>query len=302
MVYKFFDKKYTVVLQMKLDKINNLQMNFINQSSGKKRKVYSSFKDNIWGADLADMQLISKYSKGIRYLICTIDLFSKYAWIFPLKDKKIVSIVNAFQKIIDNSKRKPNKIQADQGSEFYNSQFKEVLKENHMEKYSTYNEGKSAVAEKFIKTLKNKIYKHMTAVLKDFDVLDVIVDEYDNTFHKTIKIKPIDIKLDSYSVYNVESNEKDPKFKAGDHVRISKYENIFAKVYTPNWYEEVFAISKIKNTVPWTYVINDLNGEEIVGTSYERELQKTDQIELRIEKVIKRKGNKLFVKWKGYDN
>ena len=255
-----------VVLQMKLDKINNLQMNFINQSSGKKRKVYSSFKDNIWGADLADMQLISKYSKGIRYLICTIDLFSKYAWIFPLKDKKVVSIVNAFQKIIDNSKRKPNKIQADQGSEFYNSQFKEVLKENHMEKYSTYNEGKSAVAEKFIKTLKNKIYKHMTAVLKDFDVLDVIVDEYDNTFHKTIKIKPIDIKLDSYSVYNVESNEKDPKFKAGDHVRISKYKNIFAKVYTPNWYEEVFAISKIKNTVPWTYVINDLNDEETIRT------------------------------------
>ena len=255
-----------VVLQMKLDKINNLQMNFINQSSGKKRKVYSSFKDNIWGADLADMQLISKYSKGIRYLICTIDLFSKYAWIFPLKDKKVVSIVNAFQKIIDNSKRKPNKIQADQGSEFYNSQFKEVLKENHMEKYSTYNEGKSAVAEKFIKTLKNKIYKHMTAVLKDFDVLDVIVDEYDNTFHKTIKIKPIDIKLDSYSVYNVESNEKDPKFKAGDHVRISKYKNIFAKVYTPNWYEEVFAISKIKNTVPWTYVINDLNDGETIRT------------------------------------
>ena len=255
-----------VVLQMKLDKINNLQMNFINQSSGKKRKVYSSFKDNIWGADLADMQLISKYSKGIRYLICTIDLFSKYAWIFPLKDKKVVSIVNAFQKIIDNSKRKPNKIQADQGSEFYNSQFKEVLKENHMEKYSTQNEGKSAVAEKFIKTLKNKIYKHMTAVLKDFDVLDVIVDEYDNTFHKTIKIKPIDIKLDSYSVYNVESNEKDPKFKAGDHVRISKYKNIFAKVYTPNWYEEVFAISKIKNTVPWTYVINDLNDGETIRT------------------------------------
>ena len=255
-----------VVLQMKLDKINNLQMNFINQSSGKKRKVYSSFKDNIWGADLADMQLISKYSKGIRYLICTIDLFSKYAWIFPLKDKKVVSIVNAFQKIIDNSKRKPNKIQADQGSEFYNSQFKEVLKENHMEKYSTYSEGKSAVAEKFIKTLKNKIYKHMTAVLKDFDVLDVIVDEYDNTFHKTIKIKPIDIKLDSYSLYNVESNEKDPKFKAGDHVRISKYKNIFAKVYTPNWYEEVFAISKIKNTVPWTYVINDLNDEETIRT------------------------------------
>ena len=175
------------------------------------------------------MQLISKYSKGIRYLLCTIDLFSKYAWIVPLKDKKVFSIVNAFQKIIDNSKRKPNKIWVDQGSEFYNSQFKKVLKENHIEKYTTYNEGKSVVAEKFIKTLKNKIYKHMTAVLKDFDVLDVIVDEYDNTFHKTIKIKPINIKFDSYSVYNVESNEKDPKFKVGDHARISNFSNYFCQ-------------------------------------------------------------------------
>ena len=101
---------------------------------------------------------------------------------------------------------------------------------------------------------------------------------------------------------NVDSNEKDPKFKAGDHVRISKYKNIFAKIYTSNWPEEVFVISKIKNTVPWTYVISDLNGEEIVGTFYEKELQKANQGKFRIEKVIKRKGDKLYVKWKGHDN
>ena len=115
-------------------------------------------------------------------------------------------------------------------------------------------------------------------------------------------MKPIDVTYDSYAEYNVDSNEKDPKFKIGDHVRISKYKNILAKGYTPNWSEEVFVISKIKNTVPCTYVISDLKGEEIVGTFYEKELQKTNQKKFRIENVIKRKENMLFVKWKGYDN
>ena len=97
-------------------------------------------------------------------------------------------------------------------------------------------------------------------------------------------------------------NDKGPKFKVGDHVRISKYKNIFTKGYTPNWSEKVFVVSKIKNTVPWTYVINDLNGEEIIGTFYEKELQKTNKQEFTIKKVIKRKDDKLYVKWKGYDN
>ena len=115
-------------------------------------------------------------------------------------------------------------------------------------------------------------------------------------------MKPIDVGDDSFAEYNEESNEKDPKFKVGDHVRISKLKNVFAKRYTPNWSEEIFIIKKIKNTVPWTYVISDLNGEEIVGSFYEKELQKTNQREFIIQKVIKRKGNKLYVKWKGYPN
>ena len=118
--------------------------------------MYYSFKDNIWGADLADMQLISKYNKVIKYLLCAIDLFSKYAFVIPLKDKKGSVIVNAFQSILDNSKRKPNKIWVDQGSEFYNKSFKKWLKDNGIFMYSTHNEGKSAVAETFIRTLKNK--------------------------------------------------------------------------------------------------------------------------------------------------
>ena len=164
--------------------------------------------------------------------------------------------------------------------------------------YSIHNEGKSVVAEIFIRTLKNKTYKYMTSVSKNVyvDKLDDIVNEYNNTYHRTIKTKPVDVEDDTYIDFKKEVNDKDPKFKVGDHVRISKYKNIFAKGYTPNWSEEVFVIKKVKNTVPWTYIINDLNGEEIIGTSYEKELQKTNQKEFRIEKVIKRKGDELYIK------
>ena len=170
--------------------------------------------------------------------------------------------------------------------------------------YSIHNERKSAVAERFIRTLKSKIYKYMTSISKNvyIDKLDDIVNEYNNTYHTTIKMKPTDVKANTYINTSKKINYKDPKFKVGDRVIISKYKNIFAKGYMPNWSEEVFVIKKVKNTVPWTYVIDDLNGEEIIGTFYEKELQKTNQEELRIEKVIKRKGNKIYVKWKEYNN
>ena len=142
------------------------------------------------GVDLADMQSLCKFNKVFKYLLCAIDLFSKYAWVIPIKDKKGTSIVNAFQKIISERQRKPNKIWVDQGNEFYNQSFKDFLKINNIEMYSTYNEGKSVVAERFIKTLKNKIFKHMTTISKNVyvDVLNDIVNRYNNTVHKTIKI------------------------------------------------------------------------------------------------------------------
>ena len=115
-------------------------------------------------------------------------------------------------------------------------------------------------------------------------------------------MKPIDAKNNTYIDPNKEVNDKDPNFKAGDYVRISKYKNIFAKGYTPNWSKEVFVIKKVKNTVPWTYVINDFNGEKIIGEFYEKELQKINQHEFSVEKVFKKKGDKLQVKWKGYDS
>ena len=134
------------------------------------------------------------------------------------------------------------------------------------------------------------------------DKLDDIVNEYNNTYHTTIKMKSINVKDNMYINTDKDVNDKDPQFKVGDRVRISKYKKIFAKGYPPNWSEELFVIKEIKNAVPWTYVINDLNGEEITGTYYEKELQKTNQQEFRIEKVIKRKGDKIYVKWKGFDN
>ena len=150
-----------------------------------------------------------------------------------------------------------------------------------------------------------KIYNHIKIVSKNVDlyVLDDIVDEYNNIKHTTIKTKPMDVKSNCYAEYNADCNAEDPRFKIGDHVRISKYNNIFAKKCAPNWPKEVFMIKKIKNTAPWTYyVISDLNGKEIVGTFYEKQLQKTNQEEFRIEKVMKKKGDKLYAKWKGYDN
>ena len=189
-----------------------------------------------------------------------------------------------------------------QGSEFYNNLFKRFLKTNNIELYSTYNEGKSVVAERFIRTLKNKIFKHMTAISKNvyFDVLDNNVNKCNNTVHRSMKMKPIDVSSDSYAEYNEDSNITKPIFKVGDQVRISKCKNIFPKGYTENW-SEVFAVNKIKDTVPWTYVISDLNYEPITGSFYEKELKNKSR-KFRIEKVLKRKGDKLYVKWKGYDN
>ena len=204
--------------------------------------------------------------------MCVIDIFGKHAWVFPLKDKKGVSIVDTFLKILKESNRKPNKIWVDKGSEFYNNFFRKWLKDNDIEMYSINNEGKYIVAERFIRRLKTKIYKYMILVSKNvyIDKLDDIVSEYNNTYHRTIKMKPVDVKDNTYVDSKKEVNGKDPKFKVGDRVRISKYKNIFVKGYTLNWSEEVFVVNKIKNTVPRTNVINDLNGEEITGTFYEK--------------------------------
>ena len=240
MVYKFFDKKFMgsgTAESSSLKLADVLHKPVIRKFN--KRKVYSQFKDNI-------------------YLLCAIDLFSKYAFVVPLKDKKGTSITNAFNKTIKQSNRKPNKIWIDQGGEFYNHVFKKWLSSNDIIVYSTFNEGKSVVAERFIRTLKNKLYKHMAATGKNvyYDVLDDRVNKYNNTKHSTIKMKPKDVKNDNNRIYIDVHNEKRARCNVGDRVRISKFKNIF-----PNWSREIFIINKINDTVPYTYNLKDLNGE-----------------------------------------
>ena len=179
MVFKFFDKNSTgsgVGTEPNYQLVSELHRQIIRKF--KRRKVYASFRDNIWGVVLADMQSSAKYNKGIKYLLCAIDIFSKYALVVPLKDKRAITIVNAFQKIISKG-RKPNKIWVDQGGQFYNKLFKRFLKTNDIGMYSTYNKGKSVVAERLISTLKNKTFKYVIDISKNvhFDVLDDIVNK-----------------------------------------------------------------------------------------------------------------------------
>ena len=193
------------------------------------------------------MQLISNLIRDLdtyyALLIFLVNMFELFLW----KIKKGVSIVDAFQKLLDDLNRKPNKIWIDKESKFHNNPFKKWLKDNDIKMYSIHNEGKSVVAERIISTLKTKIYKYMTLVLKNvyIDKLDDAVGGYNNTYHRTIKMKPVDVKSNIYIEFKKEVNDKDPKFKAGDHVRISKYKSVFAKGNPPNWSEEVVVVSKI---------------------------------------------------------
>ena len=170
------------------------------------------------------------------------------------------------------------------------------LQDNDIEIYSTYNEGKSAVAERFIRTLNKKNYKYININIKCINNLAYIVNKYYNTYHSTIRMKPADVNSSAYIDLNKENNKEVPKCEVGNHVRISKYKNIFAKASVPNWSEEVFVIKKVKNTVLWSYVTSDLKHEKIVGTFCKRELQKPNEKQFRVEKIIKRKVDELYVK------
>ena len=275
MVYNVFDKKTKgsgiVNNKENIQLADKLQKTIIRKF--KKRKVYSGFKDNIWGVDLADMQLLSKFNKWFRFLLCVIDIYSRYAWVILLKDKKGESIVTGFQKILKNSNRKPNKIWVDKRGKFYNNSFKQGLKDNDIEMYSTKNKGKSVIPERFIRTLKTKIYKYMTSISKNLyiDKLDDIVKECNNKYHASIKMKPADVKDSTYIGFKKEINDKDPKFKMGDNVKISKCKNILLKdIYRIG--QKIFLLLVKLKILYHGHVINDLNSEEIIGTFYEKEL------------------------------
>ena len=271
----------------------------------KRRRVLVNGIDKIWAADLADMQAFTKFNRGIKYLLAVIDVFSKYGYLLPLKDKTGKSVASALKTIF--KERKPEKMWVDKGKEFYNKDVKELI-----ELYSTENEEKSSVVERWIRTMKEKMWKCFTDNNTSVyvDILPDLVEDYNNTRHSSIKMTPVEAskKKNELTVWrNLYPNRLDiidinPKFSIGDKVRISKQKKTFEKGYTTRWTEEVFTITKINRTSPITYKIADLNGEEIDGSFYEPELQKTSQQLFRIEKVIEKGKNKSLVKWKGYSD
>ena len=240
----------------------------------------SNGTDAIWAADLVEMQKFSKWNKGVKYLLMVIDVFSKYGWIRSLKDKKTETVSEAFDDIFE-SKRKPQMLWTDKGSEFISKHFKEFLKSKAITLYHTENEEKSSVVERWNKTIKNRMWKMFTVSNNThvyFDKIDKIATDYNNTRHSSIKMTPVEAnkkKNESKVWYNLYSDliylkPGQPAFAIGDKVRISKYKRqVFDKGYTPNWTEEIFVIDKVLPTKPGTYSIVDLMGESIKGSFYE---------------------------------
>ena len=277
-----------------------------------KRRVLVSHIDEIWAADLVDMQKLSRDNKGYKYILAVIDIFSKYGWLFPLKSKRGEEVTIAFKNIFAEG-RVPEKIWVDKGKEFLNKNLKDLLKKEGVEMYSTENEEKSCMVERWNRTMKSKMYKYFTANLTRtyLDVLPEMTSKYNNTYHRSIKMTPVqasDLKNSEKVYFNLYKNmpeKTEPKFQVGDRVRILKKKNIFDKGFTTNWTKELFIITEVQNTIPPTYKIQDLNGEDIEGTFYEQELQKSKQEIFRIEKIIRsrmKNGKKeILVKWEGYD-
>ena len=278
-----------------------------------RRRVIVNNIDEIWCSDLVEMQQFSKWNKGYRYLLMVLDVFSKYGWIVPLKDKKGETVAEAFKKIFKEG-RKPQYLWTDKGKEYYNKHVKELLDKNKITLYSTENEEKSSVCERWNRTIKSEMWKQFTVQGNTMylDMLPKILKQYNNTKHSSIKMTPIEAskKKNQGVVYfnlygDMETLKQKPKFKIGDKVRISKYKrNVFDKGYTPNWTEEVFTVDKIQYTNPITYKLKDLRGEDIQGSFYELELLEAKQDVFRIDKIIRRdyKKKQALVSWKGYSD
>jgi hypothetical protein len=269
----------------------------------RKRRVIVNGIDEIWAADLIDMQAFAKFNGGIKYLLTVIDVFSKYGWIALLRNKTGLEVAEAFKKIFNE--RRPKKLWVDKGKEFHNKNVKSL----GVELYSTENEEKSCVVERWNRTMKEIMFKYFTAnnTRRYVAVLDEMVNKYNNTRHSSIKMTPVDASERKHeravwlNMFGSETALKlTLKFKIGDRVRITKKKEIFDKGYLPRWTEEVFTVSQIQYTDPPTYKITDANGEEINGSFYEQELQITSQEFFRIEKVIRKRGNKSLVQWLGY--
>lgn len=274
-----------------------------------RRRVIVRGYDDLWQADLVDMRAYSRMNSGNQYILTVIDVLTKYAWAQPIKNKQAKTVVAAFNKILlDN--RKPKNLQTDDGKEFFNNEFKNFITKHDINHYSTYSVMKASVVERWNRTLKNDMWKMFTlhGNYKWLNSLQELVNNYNNRIHRTIKMKPADVtpKIAKQLLKSVYSNIKvagPSRFKAGDYVRISKYKSIFAKGYTPNWTTEIFQITKVQQTNPATYLLKDSSGNDIYGGFYEQELLPTKNSDVYlVEKVLRKKGKQVYVKWLGLDS
>lgn len=268
--------------------------------------------DETFQADLIEFIPLAYKNKRYKYILVVIDTFSKFAWAKPLKNKTGIEVTNAMKLIFRESKRIPKNLQTDQGKEFYNKNFTNLMKEYNINHYSTYSKMKASIVERFNRTLMSNIFKNVKFVetRKWVNILQEIMNRYNHTKHRTIKCAPIHVNKQNEidlleNIYQKNSTlyHHTPKFKENDCVRISKYKTIFEKGYTPNWSSEIFRIKKILPTSPITYLLNDMNNTVIKGSFYEYELQKTKYPDVYfIEKIIRRKGNQLYIKWLGHSD
>lgn len=256
------------------------------------------------------MSAFSRDNKGHKFILSIIDVFSKYGWLVPLRDKKGTTVRDAFQAVFKS--RIPKKLWTDKGTEFYNKEVKELLQKHDVELYSTENEEKSSVVERWNRTMKEKMFKYFSAnsTRTYIDVLSDLVHQYNTTKHRSIKMTPTAASQKEnetkvfWNLYGDLPPMQPPRFKVGDKVRITKKKGVFEKGYTPRWTEEVFTVSTVLGTQPPTYRLKDLNDEEIQGSFYEPELQKTTQELFRIERILRRRTRQgereVYVKWRGY--
>ena len=246
--------------------------------------TYAPNVDYLWQIDLTFLRDLKHFNKGNEYLLACIDVFSKYAWVIPIKNKSAESVLEAF-KIILSKGRKPLKIQSDKGTEFENHLFQKFLKKNNIHFYTSKNyDIKAAVVERFNRTLKIKMYKYFTTkkTKKYINILDSLVSSYNNTYHRSIGMTPnkasqITSSKERLKIFNrlYPVREKDRNIlKKGDRVRVSKLRKTFRKGYLANWSEEIFTIYRVFNTTPSLYQLIDRNREKIDGRFYFNELQK----------------------------
>lgn len=276
-----------------------------------RRRVIQKGLNDTWQIDLVEMIPYSRENKGYKYILTIIDIFSKYAYGRALKKKDSLSVVQAMIDVLENSRLGPPKnIHSDQGKEFFNKNFESLMKKHGINHFHTFSKMKASIIERWNRTFKNKLWPkfNLQGHYNWISILDEIIYKYNNTRHRTIKMKPIDVNYKNeknllYTVYNNIKIFRYGKFRKGDYVRISKEKSIFYKSYLPNWSTEIFIIAKVNITNPITYDLIDLQNNKISGKFYQEEIQKTTLFDTYlVEKILKRKKDKLYVKWLGFDS